>query len=260
MGKVYLFNALKTKKMQLVITYKNQVTTTSVLVAEKFLRRHDDVLKAIRNVECSDEFRARNFTASTYKSVQNKDLPMYIITRDGFTLLMMSFTGGRAAAFREEFINEFNRMEKLLKTETPVLLPTYQNRMLSEPTLRVPRGYWSVFDKSHSIMLLIEKHVGSVNKYDLVDGSIGIRWSAYRKTQSWVTPSAQYAHEYDDNRGTQMCCCYQNSEAAYFDDWLKYVYKPNFMFEYLHNKYTKEKNVFMLDRVAKAMPKLLRAS
>jgi Rha family phage regulatory protein len=246
--------------MQLVINYKNQVSTTSVLVAEKFNKRHDDVLKAIRNVDCSDEFRARNFAASSYKSLQNRDLPMFIITRDGFTLLMMSFTGGKAATFREEYINEFNRMEKLLRTQTPILLPTYQNRMLSEPTLSVPRGYWSVFDRAHSIMLLIEKHVGSVSQYDLVDGSIGIKWAAFRKTQSWVLPSAQYAHEYNDKRGTQMCNCYQNAEAVYFDDWLKYVYKPNHLFDYLNNKYRREKNVFMLAKIAKVMPRLLRAS
>lgn len=244
---------------QLVIAYKEQVSTTSVLVADKFGKRHDDVLRTIRNLDCSEDFSLRNFTESNHE-VRGKQYPMFIMTRDGFTLLMMHFTGGRAAAFREEFINEFNRMENLLRNQTPVLLPTYQNRMLSEPTLNVPRGYWSVFDKSHPIMFLIEKYVGSVNKYDLVDGSIGTRWSAFRKTQSWAVPSSQYAHEYNDKRGSQMCCCYQNVEAAYFEDWLKYVYKPQFMYEYLHNKYKKEKNVFMLNRVEKALPKLLRAS
>ena len=182
------------------------------------------------------------------------------MTRDGFTMLMMYFTGGKAAKFREEFIEEFKRMEKLLKSQTPVLIPTYQKRMLSEPTLHVPRGYWSVFDRSHAIMLLVEKHVGSVNQFDLVDGSIGRRWSDFRKTQQWVLPSATYPHEYDDIRGTQTCNCYQDGEAKYFDDWLKYVYKPQYLVEYLQSKYKKEKNVFMLKRVEKAMPKLLRAA
>lgn len=246
--------------MQLVITYHEKVTTTSLLVAEKFGKEHKNVLRDIQNLDCSQAFRELNFEPSTYVSTQNKELPMVIMTRDGFTLLMMHFTGSKAAAFREEFINEFNKMEKILRSQTPVLIPTYQKRLLSEPTLSVPRGYWSVFDRSHSIMLLIEKHVGSVNQYDLVDGSIGIRWSAYRKNQPWAQSVSQYVHEYTDKRGQRNCCCYKNEEAMYFDDWLKYVYKPQFMYEYLHNKYKKEKNVFMLDRVEKALPKLLRAS
>ena len=55
-------------------------------------------------LECSDHFRELNFELSSYKSLQNRDLPMFILTRDAFTMLVISFTGTGASKFREEFI------------------------------------------------------------------------------------------------------------------------------------------------------------
>lgn len=247
--------------MQLVITYKERVTTTSLLVAQKFGKEHKNVLRDIQNLECSEEFRELNFELTTYQDTQNKARPMYIITRDGFTLLMMSFTGKAAAKFREEFIEEFNRMESILKTgKTPVLIPTYQNRILSEPTKSCPDTHWCVFDAAHSIMLLIEKNIGSVNQYDLADGSIGLRWSKFREGQTWAVETSTYVHEYDDNRGPRECKCYQYAEMEHFNRWLKNTYKTIHLYDYLCSKYSKEKNVVMLDKVREMIPKLLKAS
>ena len=261
LAKGYYITHIKHTIMQLVIKYKNQVTTTSVLVAEKFEREHKTVLRSIQNLECTDDFREHNFVLSSYKSVQNRDLPMYIITRDGFTMLMMSFTGAAAAKFREEFIEEFNRMEAVIRQgETPVLIPTYQTRILSEPTKLVPKGFWSIFDESHSIMLFVEKNIGSVNKFDLVDGSIGIRWSQYRKGKEWATNCSTYTHQYCDVRGEQECKCYAYTELQHFKEWLKGTYKPMHLYDYLHGKYTNERNRIMLDKVEELLPKLLSAS
>lgn len=247
--------------MQLVINYKNQVSTTSVLVAQKFGKRHDDVLKAIRNLECSDDFRARNFAASSYKSLQNRTLPMMIISRDGFTMLVMSFTGAKAAQFREEFIDEFNRMEAVLRLgETPALIPTYQDRILSEPTKDCPDTHFTVFDASHKIMLFVEKNIGSVNKYDLVDGSIGTHWAKFRKDKPWAVECSTYIHEYTDERGKRECKCYEYCELPHFNKWLLNVYKTTHLYTYLHSKYFKEKNKVMLDKVENMLPKLLKSA
>lgn len=247
--------------MQLVINYKQQVSTTSLLVAKKFGKEHRNVIAAIENLDCSEEFRALNFKLSYYKSVQNKQLPLYIMSRDGFTLLVMSFTGLSAARFKEEFIAEFNKMEAILKLgETPVLIPVYQNRILSEPTKDCPHSHWNIFDASHKIMLFIEKYIGSVNKYDIVDGSIGQHWSRYRKDKPWAMETSTYIHEYTDERGRRSCKCYQHSEMEYFNEWLFGTYKKIHLYEYLHNKYSNEKNKVMLDKVEQLLPKLLKSA
>jgi Rha family phage regulatory protein len=74
-------------KDKIVTLHKKKATTTSLIVAEKFNKLHKDVLKAIRNLECSDEFRERNF-ALCFKNneLQNgKPNPYYEMTRDGFS-------------------------------------------------------------------------------------------------------------------------------------------------------------------------------
>jgi Rha family phage regulatory protein len=246
--------------MQLVINYNNQATTTSVLVAQKFEKRHDNVIQAIENLECSEKFWLLNFKESTYKN-RGKDYPMYIITRDGFTMLVMSFTGAKAAQFREEFIDEFNRMEAILRYgQTPVLIPVYQDRILSEPTKDCPSTHFSIFDASHPIMLFIEKYIGSVSKYDIVDGSIGTRWAKYREGKPWAVEHSYYTHEYADERGPRECKCYQISELPHFKEWLLNTYKTTHLYDYLHGKYAKEKNRVMLDKVESILPKLLKSA
>jgi Rha family phage regulatory protein len=249
--------------MQLVINYRNQVSTTSILVAKKFEKRHADVLRAIENLECSPGFRERNFALT----LNITGLPSggvrrdkgYVLSRDGFTMLVMSFTGAKSAQFKEEFIEEFNRMEAILRQgQAPVLIPVYQERILSEPTKGCPTTHFNVFDASHPIMLFIEKHIGSVSKYDLVDGSIGQRWAKYREDKLWVEDPSTYVHEYTDERGPRSCKCYTNSEYTHFKEWLIKVYKTTYLYDYLHSKYTREKNRVMLDKVEELLPKLLK--
>nr|DAW61000.1 MAG TPA: regulatory protein [Caudoviricetes sp.] len=94
-----------------------QVLTNSLLVAEKFCKEHSKVMRDIENLSCSDEFRAANFGVSSYISQQNKELPMCIMTKDGFIFLVMGYTGKKAGLFKEEYIKAFNVMEKALKEQ-----------------------------------------------------------------------------------------------------------------------------------------------
>lgn len=253
--------------MQLVITHNNQVSTTSRLIAQKFEKRHSDILRAIENLECSRSFQERNFALSLYTrklsaggSKQEKE---FIISRDGFTMLVMAFTGAKAAEFKEEYIDEFNRMEAIIRLEQsrpPALLSTYTERVLSEPTKDCPHTHFTVFDASHPIMLFIEKYIGSVSKYDLVDASIGARWVKYREGKEWADDHSYYIHEYKDERGRRECKCYKYSEYTHFRNWLLDVYKTNYLYDYLHSKYTKDKNALMLSKIESVLPRLLKAS
>ena len=97
-----------------------QPTATSLQVAEHFGKRHGDVIRAIRNLGCSDGYRERNF-ALTINRVPGpkgalRDEPMYHITRDGFALLAMGFTGKEAMRWKEAYIAAFNAMEARLKS------------------------------------------------------------------------------------------------------------------------------------------------
>lgn len=100
-------------------------TTTSLDVAKHFGKQHKDVLRAIRNLDCSTEFHERNF-APTIQTVlgpkgAKREEPAFRMTRDGFTFLCMGFTGKEAAQWKEAYINAFNKMEQALIEQPEIL-------------------------------------------------------------------------------------------------------------------------------------------
>jgi Rha family phage regulatory protein len=112
----------------LVKVKDGKLITTSRLIAMKFEKEHFDVLKAIRNLECSDEFRERNFAFIESQGVAWSPViknNYYEITRDGFSFLVMGFTGKLAAKFKEEFIHAFNQMEERIKNQSIQLPQDY---------------------------------------------------------------------------------------------------------------------------------------
>lgn len=96
---------------------KEEITVVSSLdVAETFEKRHSDVLRDIEELGCSKDFRERNFALSKYLIENNRrSYPMYYMTRDGFTIMAMGYTGEKAMQFKEAYINQFNAMEKVLQ-------------------------------------------------------------------------------------------------------------------------------------------------
>ncbi|EGB0935217.1 transcriptional regulator [Escherichia coli] len=103
------------------VTIKNgRAVTTSIAIAEFFGKRHERVLDKIRNLDCSAKFTEHNFVLSEYTDSTGRKLPMYQITKNGFVFLVMGFTGKKAAAFKEAYIAEFDRMEaELRQNNTP---------------------------------------------------------------------------------------------------------------------------------------------
>jgi Rha family phage regulatory protein len=108
------------QELSLVAVENEHAVTTSLRVAEVFSKQHKDVLKAVKSLDCSEEFRERNFALSKI-DYQNgnikKQLPMYYITRDGFMFLVMGFTGKTAAKWKEAYIKAFNEMEAKIRAE-----------------------------------------------------------------------------------------------------------------------------------------------
>ncbi len=92
----------------------DQVTTTSLDIAAVFNKRHDNIIAKIETFP-KDSFTDLNFKASKYIDSTGRILPCYKISRDGFSLLVMGFTGEKAYKWKIEFIKAFNEMEKRLR-------------------------------------------------------------------------------------------------------------------------------------------------
>lgn len=93
----------------------NAVYTTSLIIADVFEKRHDNIIAQIKALP-QDEFNALNFKVVEYKDKKGELRPCYNLTRDGFSLLVMGFTGEKAYKWKVEFIKAFNEMEKRLKS------------------------------------------------------------------------------------------------------------------------------------------------
>lgn len=96
----------------------DQAVTSSLLVAEKFGKEHKHVLDSIRKLieGCAEISADPMFEETTYVNEQNGQVyPMFLMNRDGFSLLVMGFNGKKAMQFKLDYINEFNKMEKMIR-------------------------------------------------------------------------------------------------------------------------------------------------
>lgn len=96
--------------------------TTSRAVAEQFGKQHKNVIRDIETLisklkiePATADFAELNFFQIDQPDAQGKPRPAYLLTRDGFTLLAMGFTGAKAVQFKVAYINAFNRMERLIR-------------------------------------------------------------------------------------------------------------------------------------------------
>lgn len=120
---------------------EGQPLTNSVLVAEKFGKVHKNVIRTIQRLittaqNCAvltieNSIVKNMFVETTYLNEQNKEQPMYIMNRDGFTLLAMGFTGQKVLQFKLDYIDAFNKMEQTIR-DTRSLLSSVDTTMLKQ--------------------------------------------------------------------------------------------------------------------------------
>ncbi|WP_418502766.1 Rha family transcriptional regulator [Dysosmobacter welbionis] len=94
---------------------EERAVCTSLDIAETFSKEHKNVLRDVENLGCSEEFNRLNFELISYTDSMNRTQKAYAMTRDGFTLLVMGYTGGLAMKFKEAYIKQFNAMEAALQ-------------------------------------------------------------------------------------------------------------------------------------------------
>ncbi|ENY9694586.1 Rha family transcriptional regulator [Campylobacter coli] len=92
----------------------DEIFANSLQIAEVFEKDHSNVLKAIDKLP-NDEFKSSNFKYDSYFDKKSEQRRMINLTRDGFSLLVMGFTGEKAYKWKIEFIKAFNEMEKRLR-------------------------------------------------------------------------------------------------------------------------------------------------
>lgn len=116
----------------LVKVENNQIVTDSRSVAEHFGKQHKNVLQTIENLAAENPATKFLFQKTTFEN-RGKQYPMYLMNRDGFSLLVMGFTGAKALEWKLKYIEAFNGMERKLKEAT------YDSYMISDPVERAKK-------------------------------------------------------------------------------------------------------------------------
>ena len=164
--------------VDLIKNDKGELLTTSKIIADVFGKPHRDVLRALGNVECSEDFRERNFAQSSYTSPQNKNIKCFDITRDGFAFLCMGFTGKKAAEWKEKYIKAFNEMENAAKKSISVMAEINKAISIMEGDRAIAQkcgkglSMWKRLKKEHeeSVQILIDKSQMVLGLEQLAEG------------------------------------------------------------------------------------------
>ena len=110
--------------MNELINISNQggkLVVSSREVARNFEKEHKDVLETIRNLIAENSAVKNTIIESEYVNSRGRKYPEYLLTRDGFSLLVMGFTGKKALKWKLKYIEAFNKMEESLKQISTML-------------------------------------------------------------------------------------------------------------------------------------------
>ncbi len=114
---------------ELVLIENGKAHASSLMVAEKFGKEHKTVIRKIKQIiEMDKVFGEHNFVLTSYTTGQNKTHDCFTMSRDGFCMLAMGFTGTLAFEWKVKFINAFNKMEEALSSTAPTL--SYLNEIV----------------------------------------------------------------------------------------------------------------------------------
>jgi phage regulator Rha-like protein len=218
----------------------------SRLIAQELGVTHKAFMDTIRKYEKQTEqaFGGLRFeTAVPEKPTGNPPQFVYL-TEDQATFLMtLSRNTPEVVRCKVLLVTQFSQAKRLLAEQGYQQVPhtsIYVKRLEDVRDHVIEDHLWSVFREGAEVLLLVEKDFRvPVQQMDLCDGSIGRRWSDYRKDKDWAVEKSTYTHKFRDQRGDRLPAAYQLSELPYFRKWLRDEYVEKYLPEYLIDKYGK---------------------
>lgn len=148
---------------ELVMIENNQVVVSSRQVAENFGKQHKDVLENIRGILAAENSATKFFHEGTFEN-RGKHYPEYIMNRDGFSLLVMGFTGKEAMTWKIRYIQAFNEMEAKIR-ENILTLPNFNN------PAEAARAWAKEYEEKQKALAQVTEMKPKAEFYDDVTGS-----------------------------------------------------------------------------------------
>lgn len=136
-----------------------ELVVTSRQVAEDFGKRHDQVLRDIevyKNRISTPQFCGL-FIESEYRASNGKMNKEYLLTRDGFSFLVMGFRGAKADEWKLKYIEAFNKMEQAIKNPFPQM----QNLDLANQMMNIAQGTYQMGQVVQGLL----QSIGTIQTY-----------------------------------------------------------------------------------------------
>jgi Rha family phage regulatory protein len=163
------------------IDENQHVIVDSLMIAKQFSRLHKDVLKSIKNLNCTPKFNGRNFAPAEYLDAKGEKRPMVTMTRDGCIFLIAKLKGSEAGIFLERYIAAFNAMEAELRKPQPVT-----------------QSYQPTSDINHELVMLLREEL-QLNR-NSQSQSIEVMASAIQAIALAVTKMAEATTRMSESR------------------------------------------------------------
>lgn len=234
----------------------SELVVDSRLIAQELEINHSDWMQNIikkyqtqteqsfGSLRFENEVKKREVGATTEKFV-------WLTEEQSLFYITLSKNSPRVVECKANLVKTFIAYRQELRRRGVLFQPNstvYIQRLENMADHKVPDHLWTTFRESAEILLLVEKQYKvPVNNFDLCDGSIGSRWKNYREEKdgdgnpkSWLCDVGKYTHKFRDKRGTRDDCnAYQYNEISYFKAWIRDIYVPIHLPDYLVGKYGK---------------------
>ena len=150
-------------------TEDGKLVVSSRRVADDFKKRHSDVIEKIQQLIKAEKSVMSMFIESSYKAGTGKNYKEYLLTRDGFSLLVMGFNGREALEWKLKYIEAFNAMERKLKE-----ISKPDSYMIDDPIERAKR-WIEEREQYNKVAAELEEQNSFVNKISESNGSMLVR-------------------------------------------------------------------------------------
>ncbi len=226
----------------------------SRLIAQELGIEHDTFIKTIRTYQSEIELETGQIFFDDEKSgiereggkytlkkkpkkfaYLNEDHAIFFMTLSANTPQVVKCKKNLVLAFKKA------RENSIVKVKKPQHTSIYIVRLENSRDHKIGYEYWGVFQEAGWVYLMVEKEWKvPVEKYDLLDGSIGKHWKNFRKDKVWAKKIGVYIHKFRDQRGERESNAYDHSELSHFKEWLAEIYVPEILPKYFVDKIGKK--------------------
>ena len=197
-----------------------QLLVSSREIAINFEKRHADVIKAIEDkIEINEVLRSSQyFTKSTYLDKYNRKTKEYLMTRDGFSFLVMGFNGAKADGWKLKYIEVFNKMEQQLKNPYANMSKELQAILMVDKKQQEQDKRISIIEEKMTINYELAENLRSAINCRTVELLGGKDAEAYKRLSKKL-----FSAFYRDIKRTFKVNSYKNLSVKNYDKAMEYI-------------------------------------